>query len=230
MIISSLFLLFVKDSGKWYEEEIEGWLEKNFRLHIRSSLSYVWKNKLVLFLFLWIALFYLADEMTWLVRIPYIQNLWFNMENMWLVYAIIGTWWIIVPLIAEKVLKFKKNPTNIIFWVCLGFASLLLFSSVSLPVILIVSLFVIYNFIDDFILPIEETITNRTLDKTKRSTLLSIKSMVESLSSIIGWPLAGILLWYITLSQWLLVWAWLIILMWVVYKIVWKFLQEKKMD
>jgi hypothetical protein len=60
--------------------------------------------------------------------------------------------------------------------------------------------------------------------------LLSIKSMVESLSSIIGWPLAGILLWYITLSQWLLVWAWLIVVMWVIYKIVWNFLQEKKAD
>lgn len=230
MIISSLFLLFAKDGEKWYEEETEGWLEKKFRLHIRWSLSYIWKNKLILFLFLWIALFYLTDEMTWLVRVPYIQSLWFNIENMWLVYAMIGAWWIIVPLVAEKVLKFKNNPTNIIFWVCLGFATLLLFSSISTSIILLVSLFVLYNFIDDFILPIEETITNRTLDKKRRSTLLSIKSMVESLSSIIGWPLAGILLWYITLSQWLLVWAWLIVLMWVIYKIVWNFLQEKKAE
>lgn len=229
-IISSLFLLFAKDNERWYKEENQGRLEKDFWLHIRRSLSYIWKNKLILFLFLWIALFYLTDEMTWLVRIPYIHNLWFNMEYMWLIYAIIGTWWIIVPLVAEKILKFKKNPTNIIFWVCLGFAALLLFSNISASIILIVSLFVIYSFIDDFILPIEETITNKAIEKTKRSTLLSIKSMVESLSSIIGWPLAGILLWYITLSQWLLVWAWLIILMWIIYKMVGKFLQEKKVN
>ena len=226
-IISSLFLLFAKDGKKWYEEEPEWWLKKDFWEHIKGSFDYIRKHKIVLFLFLWIALFYLTDEMTWLAWTPYIQQLWFNIENLWYIYSIIGIGWILVPLIAEKVLKFK-NPANVIFWVCLWFAVLLIFSGISSSILLIISLFVLYNFVDDFILPIEETITNKFLDKKKRSTLLSIKSMVESLSSIIWWPLAGMLLWYITLSQWLLVWAWFMILMWIIYKIVWFFLQKEK--
>lgn len=230
MILSAIFLLFAKDGKKWYEEESEDRLKKNFWAHISWSFTYIRKNKIILFLFLWITLFYLIDEITGLVWVPYIQSSWFNIENMWLIYSIIGAWGIIVPLIAEKVLKLKKNPTNIILGVCLWFSSLLLFSSLSSSIILIVSLFVLYNFIDDFILPIEETITNRTLDKKKRSTLLSIKSMVESMSSIIWWPLAGILLWYITLSQWLIVWAGMIIIMGMIYKMVWFFLQKKEID
>jgi hypothetical protein len=54
--------------------------------------------------------------------------------------------------------------------------------------------------------------------------------MVESLSSIIWGPLAWLLLGYITFSQWLIVWAWLIILMGVIYNRVWFFHQKQKMD
>ena len=58
-------------------------------------------------------------------------------------------------------------------------------SAMSVPVVLIISIFVIYNFIDDFILPIDETITNKVAEKSKRSTILSMKSMVENLACII---------------------------------------------
>lgn len=227
-ILSSVFLMFAKDGKKWYEEESEDWLKTSFWSHIRWSFEYIRKNKIVLFLFLWIALFYLTDEMTGLVWIPYIQSLGFNVNNMGLIYSIIGAGGIIVPFIAEKILKTKKNPTNIVLWICLWFSALLLFSSSSSSIIIIVTLFVLYSFIDDILLPIEETITNKVLDKWKRSTLLSIKSMVENLSSIIWWPIAWLLLWYITLSQWLIVGAWLVILMWIIYMTVWFFLKKKK--
>ena len=229
-IFSWLILLFARDWKKWYEEESEDWLKKDFWLHIKKSFSYLWNNKLILFLFIWIALFYLTDEITWLIWTPYIQQLWFNIENLWYIYSIIWIWWVIIPFIAERILKIKKNPTSIIFWVCIWFSALLLFSGLTHSVILIISLFVIYNIIDDLILPIEETITNKSLEKKKRATLLSIKSMVESLSSIIWGPLAWLLLGYITLSQWLIVWAWLIILMGVIYNRVWFFHQKQKMD
>jgi hypothetical protein len=44
---------------------------------------------------------------------------------------------------------------------------------------------VINNFIDDFILPIDETLSNKVAEKSKRSTILSVKSMVENLACII---------------------------------------------
>ena len=80
----------------------------------------------------------------------------------------------------------------------------------------------IYNFIDDFILPIDETISNKVAEKSKRSTVLSVKSMVENLACIVWWPLAWILLGYISYSQWLLVAAWLMVLMGIVYFLIQK--------
>ena len=229
-IISALLLLFAKDGKQWYEEPMEGWMKKDFWLHIKKSFLFILKNKIVLFLFLWITLFYLADEMTWLVRIPYIKSLGFDINNMWLVYSIIGAWGIFAPLIAEKILRVRKNPINIIFGICLWFSILLLVSSISTSIIFIIALFVVYSFIDDILLPIDETVTNRILEKKKRSTLLSIKSMIINLSSIIWWPLAWFILWYISLSQWLFVGAGLILIVWLTYMITWLFQKNEKVD
>ena len=96
-------------------------------------------------------------------------------------------------------------------------AILLVISSISTSVVLIIWIFVIYNFIDDFILPIDTTLTNKVAEKTKRSTILSIKSMVENLACIIWWPLAWALLGYISYSQWLFVAAGLMLIMGAVY-------------
>jgi hypothetical protein len=64
-------------------------------------------------------------------------------------------------------------------------AILLVISSISTCVVLIIGIFVIYNFIDDFILPIDDTLSNKVAEKSKRSTILSVKSMVENLACIV---------------------------------------------
>lgn len=127
-----------------------------------------------------------------------------------------------MPLIAEKILKMQKNSMLYILWVCIWTAILFVISSISTCVILIIWIFVVYNFIDDFILPIDETITNKVAEKSKRSTILSVKSMVENMACIVWWPLAGVLLGYISYSQWLLVTAGLMLIMGIVYYLVQK--------
>ena len=222
-IIAGVVLCFGEDWKKWYEEEWEDWLKKDFWTHIKSTFNYIVKNRTICLLFLWIALFYIIDELTWLIWTPYIQELWVDIDNLWFVYSIIGVFWIIVPLFAERILSRQKNSMLYILWVCIGIAILLVISSISVPVVLIIWIFVVYNFVDDFILPIDETISNKVAEKSRRSTILSVKSMVENLACIVWWPLAWVLLWYISYSQWLLVAAWLMIIMWFVY-----FLTQKK--
>ena len=221
-IIAGIVLCFAENWKEWYEEEWEDWLKKDFWLHIKSMFKYILKNKTICLLFLWIALFYIIDELTGLIRTPYIQELWVDIDNLWFIYWIIWVCWIFVPLFAEKILKMQKNSMVYILWVCVWMAILLIISSVSTSVILIIWIFVVYNFIDDFILPIDETITNKVAEKSKRSTILSVKSMVENLACIIWWPLAWVLLGYVSYSQWLLVAAWLMIIMGVVYYLVQK--------
>jgi len=222
-VIAGIILCFAESWKEWYEEEWEDRMKKDFWVHIKSTFKYIAKNKTICLLFLWIALFYIIDELTGLIWTPYIQELWIDIDNLWFIYWIIGICWIIVPLIAEKILKKQKNSMLYILWTCIWMAILLLISSISSSVILIIGIFVIYNFIDDFILPIDETITNKVAEKSRKSTILSTKSMVENLASIVWWPLAWLLLGYISYSQWLLIAAGLMVLMWIVY-----FLTQKK--
>lgn len=221
-IITGIVLCFAENWKKWYEEEWEDWIKKDFWIHIKSTFKYIAKNKTICLLFLWIALFYIIDELTGLIRTPYIQELWIDINNLWFIYWIIGVCWIVVPLVAEKVLKRQKNSMLYILWACIWMAILLVISSTTSSVILIIWIFVIYNFIDDFILPIDETITNKVAEKSHRSTILSTKSMVENLACIVWWPLAWVLLWYISYSQWLLIAAGLMVIMGVVYYLVQK--------
>ena len=221
-IVWWIILCFAQNGKKWYEEEWEERLKKDFRIHIKFTFKYIAWNKTIILLFVWNALFYLIDELTWLIWTPYIQELWINIENLWFIYSIIWIFGIVVPLFAEKVLKKTKNPMNYILWVCIWMAILLTISALFTSVILIISIFVIYNFIDDFILPIDSTITNKVAEKSKRSTILSIKSMVENLACIVWWPVAWVLLWYISYSQGLLVAAGLMIVMGFVYFMVQK--------
>ena len=216
-IIAWIILCFAENWKKWYEEEWEDRLKKDFWLHIKSTFKYIAKNKVICLLFLWIALFYIIDELTGLIRTPYIQELWIDIDNLGFIYWIIWVCWIFVPLIAEKILKMQKNSMLYILWVCIWMAILLVISSISTCVILIIWIFVIYNFIDDFILPIDETLSNKVAEKSKRSTVLSVKSMVENLACIVWWPLAWILLGYISYGQWLLVAAGLMVIMGVIY-------------
>ena len=219
-IIAGIILCFAENWKEWYEEEWEDWLKKDFRLHIKSTFKYIVKNKTICLLFLWIALFYIIDELTGLIWTPYIQELWIDIDNLGFIYWIIWVCWIIVPLIAEKILKKQKKSMLYILGVCIWMAILLVVSSISTSVILIIWIFVVYNFIDDFILPIDTTLTNKVAEKSKRSTVLSVKSMVENLACIIWWPLAWVLLGYISYSQGLLVAALLMIIMGIVYYFV----------
>lgn len=216
-IIAGIILCFAENWKKWYEEEWEERLKKDFWLHIKSTFKYIAKNKVICLLFLWIALFYIIDELTGLIWTPYIQELWVDIDNLGFIYWIIWVCWIFVPLLAEKILKMQKNFMLYVLWVCVWMAILLIVSSISTCAILIIWIFVVYNFIDDFILPIDTTLTNKVAEKTKRSTILSIKSMVENLACIIWWPLAWALLGYISYSQWLFVAAGLMLIMGVVY-------------
>ena len=216
-IIAGTILCFAENWKQWYEEDWEDWLKKDFWLHIKSTFKYIAKNKVICLLFLWIALFYIIDELTGLIWTPYIQELWVDIDNLGFIYWIIWVCWIFVPLLAEKILKMQKNFMLYVLWVCVWMAILLIVSSISTCAILIIWIFVVYNFIDDFILPIDTTLTNKVAEKTKRSTILSIKSMVENLACIIWWPLAWALLGYISYSQWLFVAAGLMLIMGVVY-------------
>ena len=85
-----------------------------------------------------------------------------------------------------KVLKKKKNSPLVLGGSLLLFVGILILAGLSSSITVLICLYIIYNFIDDIIFPIDELLTNQLISAEKRATVLSMKSVVENLSSILG--------------------------------------------
>jgi len=86
----------------------------------------------------------------------------------------------------EKVLEKKKNSPLVLGVSLLLFVGILILAGLSSSITVLIFLYIIYNFIDDIIFPVDELLTNQLISAEKRATLLSMKSVVENLSSILG--------------------------------------------
>lgn len=86
----------------------------------------------------------------------------------------------------EKVIKKKKNSPLVLGVSLLLFVGILIFAGLTSSITMLIFLYIIYNFIDDIIFPIDELLTNQLISAEKRATVLSMKSVVENLSSILG--------------------------------------------
>jgi len=86
----------------------------------------------------------------------------------------------------EKVLKKKKNSLLVLGVSLLLFVGILILAGLSSSITVLICLYIIYNFIDDIIFPVDELLTNQLISAEKRATVLSMKSVVENLSSILG--------------------------------------------
>lgn len=86
----------------------------------------------------------------------------------------------------EKVLKKKKNSSLVLGVSLLLFVGILIFAGLTSSITVLIIFYIIYNFIDDIIFPVDELLTNQLISAEKRATVLSMKSVVENLSSILG--------------------------------------------
>lgn len=86
----------------------------------------------------------------------------------------------------EKVIKTKKNSPLVLGSLLLLFVGILILAGLSSSLIVLIILYIFYNFIDDIIFPIDELLTNQLISSEKRATVLSTKSVIENLSSILG--------------------------------------------
>ncbi len=219
VLLSTVFLFFGKESKhkiiKNTDEE-ESYLSKKFYNHTKNSFAYIKKHKTLLFLFLWIFVFYLIDELSGLARTPYLEQSGIKLENIWYIFSIIWIIGVFLPLLIN-ILSKKRSKTQIMTYTAITYGLLLLslwFINITLFLIVV---FVVWNLIEDILLPLEESLTNEYIKWQNRATILSIKSMVESSAWIIWWPIVWVLLWIISLKIWLIISWWLFLLLAIVY-------------
>jgi predicted MFS family arabinose efflux permease len=120
-----------------------------------------------------------------------------------------------LPIIAGFLLK-KKSKLFILFTLTIVYAIILFVAGNINSALLIALLFVLFSSVDDIFLPLEDSLTNEFI-KEDRAAMLSAKSMVTSLASIIGAPIAGLLLNLITYKQALLLSGLLIFVLPIIY-------------
>lgn len=221
-IVSALILLFAPDGKKWYKEEGEALRSKTFWQHLKKSFAYVMQHKILRLLFWAMWLFLVVDELVSFIRTPYMEELGFSIENLGYLSSVIGIIGIIVPLGIEKLLHKRKNSALVLSSILGIFSVLLVVAGRYSSLLAIVTMYLLYSFIDDVIFPIDSMLTNKLIEANKRATVLSIKSVIENLSSIIGAPLMGRILWYISFSQGLYFAGGLMLVIVIMYFIIWK--------
>lgn len=146
-MIAASFLFFVPEGIPWYSEDWESLLSKSFWRHLKWCVEYLWKNRLLLILFWAMGLFLMIDELIGLIWTPHLEELWFNIENLWYLSSVFWVFWIFVPLLVKKFLKKEGKSALFLGYFFITFAVLLLVGGgMSFNLVDIMIVFFVYNF------------------------------------------------------------------------------------
>jgi predicted MFS family arabinose efflux permease len=124
---------------------------------------------------------------------PLLQDKGFHLQTIGYLFSLISIFGVIFPIIIGKIIPRNKHLSGLII-VSVFYAILLIFAGLLGQIFVLAAIFVIISSLEEIYLPLEETVINVFAKSGHRATLLSVKSVVESLSSIVGGPLAGLII------------------------------------
>lgn len=205
ILVSTSFLFFGEKATALQDEDddeepLEASAFKSIFTQAGKTGQFIRSHKVLSLLFFAIFIFFLVEEITSLVWTPYLQELGVTLPQIGYIFSAIAGLGIITPLIAEKVLQYRSKYAVLIATTIAYGSALLLAAAFSKPLFIIMIFMLTYN-LEEVIEPLEETITNDYIKSKVRATALSLKSVVVSLASIIGGPLAGYLLGFISMRS-----------------------------
>ncbi|MFA5748097.1 MAG: MFS transporter [Candidatus Absconditabacterales bacterium] len=207
VFVATLFLFKIKESkihkeidNEEDESEFNFLTAKKLFSHAKNTFGYIWKNSSILLLLAGVFLYRFVDEIGGLAWTPYIKSIGISNVNIGYIFSFIAIISLMIPFVVGKILKFHKKE-KILAWSIVGLSILfILIGIISIPLV-IIAVFVLGNLIEEVYLPLEEALMHEHVPSKIRATTFSIKSMIESLASIIGGPIAGVLLGIISLQQ-----------------------------
>ncbi|OGG91955.1 hypothetical protein A3H03_02260 [Candidatus Kuenenbacteria bacterium RIFCSPLOWO2_12_FULL_42_13] len=221
IIVSNLILVWAKEIRQKTLEIAAP--QKQIRAIMTKSLEsvkYAFSHKIIFLLLLGIFIFYFVDEITSLVWTPHLQNNGLDLPSIGLLFSIISIIGIAIPIITQAILK-RKNKISLILASAICYAVLLFAAGSINSIAALAVIFIFFNSLDEIFLPLEESLINEFIQNQQRATVLSIKSMVESLAAIIGAPLAGLVAGAIIGPKVFMISGILILLCSVIYFFVW---------
>lgn len=228
VMISATILILIKSDKKLAlksadaiddeddEDEYESAAFKEVFLHLKETIKFIKNHSILSLVFLASFVFFFIEEFTSLAWTPLLQEKGLNEAAIGVIFSVIATVGIVLPLITDKLLN-KLSKLQISIITTSMYALLLIVAGFVNPLFILVGIFVITYSLEEIIEPIEEALTNDFIDSKIRATALSLKSVVISLASIIGGPLAGFVMGYISLQNSILISGLLFLIIPVIY-------------
>ncbi len=184
-LLAFLLIIFIKSPKQKISKE-----KTDFR-HIKKAIFYLIKNKKMLFLilFLWFFFSWLAN-IYWFTYQPYLENLWVNIKNIWIIYFFISLfsafWTYIIKKLENKIWVFSLVNFMFLWLILISFSFSFLENIFWLiPIFLLSILF-------GFVMTLWKVYLINNSLKTHKSTILSIFSLSYSIWYFFFWSIS----WY----------------------------------
>jgi len=190
---------------------------------IKSVFSYlkVWmkelfKNKNIIYLFVWMCLLFFLRRIWEMFRWPYFEEIWFDISKLWRLYSVSAVIWVVVPMIIPK-LKDHKNRERYLLIIFTILWMIVLWSLFAWNILLLIWAYLVCKMVEDFIAPLDSSLSVDIISKKSRSVILSVREAVKSCFLIVWWLFSWIIFDKFSILWWWVIISILIVILWLTY-------------
>jgi len=210
-ILVFLILFFIVD---WWQKKSHS---LDIKTHIKEWLQFLFKNKFLFYIIIIISLISSIWNIYWFTYQPYFKQIWFSIENIWILFAMIGVFsalWAhfikkMQDVFTEKKIIFIMILLLFISWICIQFFN------IYLAILWVVIISIVFGFVMSF----WNNVLIKKSPKTHKSTILSIFSFTITI-----WYVSfSIISWFIVDHLWifeLYIWNIILILLLFIFSII----------
>lgn len=170
------------------EPEVSGAVEPTYLLHIKESIRYVSRHRLVASLVLYSSIMGAAVWALYCFYQPLLKSFEITVERVGVLYSLFRLTSAAGAYLSDSIYRALGEVTVYLIPVCLA-ASVLSIGFLASP--WVVSLILVNFFISGFYLPVISDLLNKNLPSAKRATIISLGSVVSSLLNAVIDPALG---------------------------------------
>ncbi len=218
--ITIILIFFINDKWQQFNNKISS---KN---HIKDSIIFIYNNSFLFHFIIILALISSFGNIYWYTYQPYFNEIWFNIENIWILFAITWIFSAIWAYIIKKIQNIFSEIQIIYLMLSLLLLSAIFILSFNLvwAILWVICISIMFWFVMSF----ANNVLMKKSPKTKKSTILSIFSFTIT----IWYSFFAISSWYIVdyfSLKILYLWNLILIILLIIFsfykfrKIQWKF-------
>ena len=178
---------------------------KSFFSYLEEWIKELLKNKKIIYLFIWTCLLFLLRRIWEMFWWPYFEEIWFDISKLWWLYSVSAIIWVLIPMIIPK-LKDYKNREKYLLEIFIILGMIVLSSLFIWSIRLLVTAYLLCKMVENFIIPLDSSLSVDMISKKSRSVILSLRESVNS-CFVILWSLFS----WIIFDKFSILWWWIMI-------------------